>query len=599
MNPPHLPRQPWRLDLGANPKGHSHTFFRIWAPYHQTLKIKVEGKGIFSMRRDNKGFFSLEIAGVGGGDHYVYLLESGEERPDPVSRFLPVSVHGPTQVYDNNEFAWDDNKWKGIAWKECIFYEIHVGAFTQEGTFQSVIEKLAYLKELGITAIELMPVTATPGRWNWGYDGASLYSVNKNYGGPNGLKQLVNAAHALGIAVCLDVVYNHFGPEGNYLADFGPYFSDAYHTPWGKALNYDGAYSNHVREFVIKNALYWITEFHIDVLRLDATHGIYDFNAIPMLKQLRREVHEHAQVLGREIHVIAESDLNDSRIIRSEVEGGWNFSGVWNDDFHHAAHTLFQKEKNGYYQDFKGLPDLCYAIQHGFIYSGQYSESRKRQHGNSSDEIPAEKFVVFTQNHDQVGNRPEGDRLTAHLSLSLQKIIAALTLMTPSIPLLFMGQEYGESNPFEYFVDFDKSLMEAVYEGRKKEFASKNMAFPGEEAFKRSKLSWDLDRPASLELLEWYQALIRLRKAFPPQHNITGNIVSFYSELEAYLAWKYLTLDNRALIVACCFGNDDVELLTFKSLRVCKENLISSSQQLTKKENSWKIPPQTVAFFLI
>ncbi|NGX61441.1 MAG: Malto-oligosyltrehalose trehalohydrolase [Chlamydiae bacterium] len=541
------------LSLGAK-VGEKTTSFRVWAPHHLSLSLHLLGKGMFRMERDKEGYFSFNLERVSPGDRYFYTFGNGLERPDPVSRFLPDGVHGPTEIVDPKSFSWDDLSWKGIPLQEQIFYEIHVGAYTKEGTFYSLIDKLPYIKKLGVTCLEIMPISQFPGRWNWGYDGASPYAPYSGYGGPQGLKELVKAAHAHSLGICLDVVYNHLGPEGNYLAEFGNYFSDTYRTPWGKALNYDGPYSDHVRHYIIQNALYWLSEYHIDALRLDAIHGIYDFSASPMLPELIKEVRLLGQEQGRNIHVIAESGFNDARILHPEEKGGWDLCGVWNDDFHHAMHVTLTGEKTTYYSDFSGLPDLARSLSGGFVYEGQYSSFRKRRHGNSCKGIPYEKFLIFSQNHDQAGNRPWGERLASLVEKEPAKLAACFTLLTPATPLLFMGEEYGEKASFEYFVDYkDERLMRSIFEGRKRESHRTDMPFPGKESFDNSQLSWEFDH----DLLTLYQKLISLRKQFPPApHLTTGDLHVSYSEEESWIAWEYPTKNGSWLGVFCYLGEE-------------------------------------------
>ena len=475
------------------------------------------------MNTKGRGYFSTFIRDLEPGRKYHYLLDRDRLRPDPVSRFQPEGVHGPSEVIDFNGFKWEDADWKGVPLEEMIIYEIHIGTFTPEGTFKAIIPILDYLKnELGVTAIELMPVAQFPGSRNWGYDGTYLYAPQNSYGGPEGLKRLVNASHQIGLAVILDVVYNHLGPEGNYLGDYGPYFTDRYKTPWGAAINYDGPDSDEVRRFVIENALYWVMEYRMDGLRIDAIHGIFDFSARHILYDIKEAVQLEAQRLGRRIVVIAESNLNDVRIINPPSKGGCGLDGQWNDDFHHCLHTLLTNERNGYYQDFGKISQLTKALREGFVYSGQYSSYRKRRHGSSSEHLPFTKFVVFSQNHDQVGNRRIGDRLSTLVSFEALKLAAGTVLLSPYIPLLFMGEEYGEEAPFQYFVNHsDLGLIEAVRKGRKEEFAAfgweGGVPDPQDKGtFLRSKLNRGLRQDGlHRTLLEFYKNLIRLRKEIP------------------------------------------------------------------------------------
>lgn len=466
-----------------------------------------------------RGYFEVEVEGVREGDRYHYLLDGGKRRPDPASRSQPDGVHKASAVVDPGRFSWKDGEWTGLSLKELIIYELHTGTFTPIGTFDAIIPYLAYLKhDVGVTAIELMPVAQFPGRRNWGYDGTYLYAPHSTYGGPRGLQTLVNACHAAGLAVILDVVYNHLGPEGNYLADFGPYFTDRYRTPWGNAMNYDGPDSDEVRHFIISNALYWVTEYHIDVLRLDAIHGIYDFSANHILRELADAVHDQGTRLGRQILVIAESALNDARVVSPPGQGGYGLDGQWNDDFHHALRTTLTNERAGYYQDFEGLRHLATALQEGFVYSGQYSRYHRRRQGNSAQKLAASQLVVFAQNHDQVGNRAFGDRLSTRIPFEALKVAAAVVLLSPHIPLLFMGEEYGETAPFLYFIDHgDPTLVEAVRRGRQEEFAS--FGWSGEIPDPQDPLTFERSRlqvgrqggPRQTAMLKWTRRLIDLR----------------------------------------------------------------------------------------
>lgn len=515
----------WSLDLGATPQTDDVVRFRVWAPYAKTVAVRLLGeeRHPVPLRSDRYGYFEALIRHVPPLTRYQYLLDGSLERPDPASRFQPEGVHGPSAVVHPHDFRWIDQSWGGLPLKDFIIYELHVGTFTNDGIFEAVIPHLRYLKEtVGITAIELMPVAQFPGRRNWGYDGAHPFAVQASYGGPDGLKRLVNACHMMGLAVILDVVYNHLGPEGNYLGDFGPYFTDRYRTPWGSAVNYDGPDSDAVRHYVISNALYWLTEYHIDALRLDAIHGIFDFGACHILKELTLAVHQQAGRLGRQVFVIAESDLNDVRIIDPPTYGGYGLDGQWNDDFHHALRVVLTGERKGYYQDFHDLKDLGTAMREGFVYSGQHSTYRRRRHGNSSEYCRPSRFVVFSQNHDQIGNRAVGDRLSTQLPFDALKVAHAAVLLSPNIPLLFMGEEYGETAPFQYFIEHgDPELVKAVQLGRQREFAHfgwkpEDIPDPQDPAtFERSRLHHTDHDDHQTALLRWTSALIQLRKTIP------------------------------------------------------------------------------------
>ncbi|HET7854191.1 MAG TPA: malto-oligosyltrehalose trehalohydrolase [Candidatus Methylomirabilis sp.] len=512
-----------RLSLGAIYLGNGQCKFRVWAPLADKVEVCLVAprKRIAPLEKDAKGFHQALLDGIKPGTLFVYRLDEKRERPDPASRAQPRGVHGPSAVVDP-AFAWQDRQWRSVPLEEYIIYELHVGTFTPEGTFDAIIPHLDTLNDLGITAVELMPVAQFPGERNWGYDGVYPFAVQNSYGGAGGLKRLVNACHQRELAVVLDVVYNHLGPEGNYLGDFGPYFTDRYRTPWGLALNFDGPWSDEVRRYFIENALYWIMECHIDALRLDALHAIVDLSAQPFLQELADAVHGEAERIGRRIYLIAESDLNDTKLVRSRELGGYGLDAQWNDDFHHALHTLLTGEQSGYYQDFGTLRHLVTALTDGYVYSGQYSHYRGRRHGNSSKSIPARKFIVCSQNHDQVGNRIFGERLSQLVDFDALKLAAAVILLSPYIPLLFMGEEYGEPAPFPYFVSHsDPTLIEAVRRGRREEFAE--FAWQGEPpdpqdeaTFLRAKLDHKLRCDGHNRVLhEFYRELIRLRKTFP------------------------------------------------------------------------------------
>jgi maltooligosyltrehalose trehalohydrolase len=460
------------------------------------------------------------------GDTYSFIFEDGRMRPDPVSRSQPNGVHGPSQVIDPDAFTWSDQNWKGTPLSAYILYELHIGTFTPEGTFASAISKLDHLKDLGITAVELMPVCEFPGTRNWGYDQVDLYAPHSAYGGADGLKNFVDACHQLGMAVVLDVVYNHVGPEGNYLGEFGPYYTDHYRTPWGRAINFDGSYSDGVRRFVIDNALYWLTEYHIDALRLDAIHGIFDLSARHVLSELRDRFHEQAAKLGRQAWIIAESDLNDVRVVKSHEEGGHALDAQWLDEFHHAVRTFLTGVNRAYLAGFGKLWHIQKAITEGFIHDGSYSAFRKRHFGSSSQNVPGYRFVAFIQNHDQIANTSQGARLSQLVSPEICKTAAALLLCSPCLPLLFMGEEFAETNPFLYFTSHgDPGLARSVSEGRWKEF--EEFAVAGDfldpqttEAFERSKLNWNLlHQPYNQAVANVYCELIRWRNRLPCLHN--------------------------------------------------------------------------------
>ena len=503
--------------------------FQVWTPNARRVRLRLMDAADVPMQRSADGTFSVR-AHARGGDRYFYLVDDHKPLPDPVSRLLPEGVHGPTEIVDPAAFAWTDNGWRGLDLRDYVIYELHVGTFSPEGTFDGVIQRLDYLKSLGISVIELMPVAAFPGRRNWGYDGVSLYGVQASYGGPDGLKRLVNAAHRAGLAVMLDVVYNHLGNEGNYLRLFGPYFTHHHTTPWGDAINYDDQGCEGVRRFVVENALYWIREYHLDGLRLDATQTIRDDSHPHIVDEIQENVQRLAGELGRRVCVIAETDENDRRYVLPRSQGGFGVDAVWSDDFHHAVHAFLTGEREGYYQDFGGKEQIVRALNQGFAYQGEpfkFWNGRKR--GTPAEGIPLPAHVICTQNHDQVGNRARGDRLDSLIPRGASKLIAALLLLAPETPLLFMGQEYGEIAPFQFFTDFgDPALQQAVREGRRREFEH-FVAFGGEvpdpqdpATFERSRIQlpdsngrWPAasgQKNPHREMLEWYRQLIALRR---------------------------------------------------------------------------------------
>ena len=517
------------LTLGAHPTGEEDCEFLVWAPLARKVELQIETseRRLEPMDACADGYFGCRVRGVPPGSTYLYRLDDSKIRPDPASRSQPQGVHHPSEVV-SAKFDWEDSNWKGVPLVDLVLYEIHTGTFTPEGTFKAIIPRLAALKKLGVNMIELMPVAQFPGSRNWGYDGVHPFAVQNSYGGPRSLRTLVNACHREGLGVVLDVVYNHLGPEGNYLRDFGPYFTDRYKTPWGEAINFDGPSSDHVRRFFIENALYWISDFHVDALRLDAIHAIVDNSAVPFLEELAQKVQSLAARLGRTVHVIAESDLNDSRIVHPREVGGFGCDAQWNDDFHHAVHALLTGERVGYYEDFGSASQIATACTSGYVYSGQYSAYRQRRFGNSSCDVPARRFVVFSQNHDQVGNRAKGDRLSAIVGFEKLKLAAGVVLLSPFVPLLFMGEEYGETAPFQYFVSHaDQSLIDAVRKGRTDEFA--RFGWQGEipdpqsvETFERSRLNWSLLDTGKHQILrEFYAALLGFRRSVPSLSNLS------------------------------------------------------------------------------
>ena len=512
--------------LGAALAGASCDF-RVWALWPEKVTLRLlpsVARGMpacdLAMARGEDDIWSARSQSR-AGDRYFLIAGNSKPVPDPVSRLLPEGVHGPTEIVDPSSFAWTDSNWRGLPLSDYIIYELHIGTFTPEGTFAAAIAKLPYLQKLGITVIELMPVAAFPGKRNWGYDGVSPYAVQASYGGPEGLRRFVDAAHKLGLGVMLDVVYNHLGNEGNYLRQFAPYFTDAHKTPWGDAINYDQECCQQVRNYVIQNALYWIREYHMDGLRLDAVQTIVDDSPTHILAEIGEEAVALGRVLGREVCVISETDQNDAKLVRPRHRGGFGMSALWSDDFHHAVHAFFTGERQGYYQDFGEPGQIVSALNDGFVFQGQpakYWNGHPR--GTSAQDVPAPAHVICLQNHDQVGNRPRGDRLTTLIPRGARMAAAALLLLSPHTPLLFMGEEYDEAHPFLFFTDYgDPALRKAVSQGRHNEFenfghAVESVPDPQDPAtFERSKLNWQVAR-ARNQMLEWYKSLLKLRKKY-------------------------------------------------------------------------------------
>jgi maltooligosyltrehalose trehalohydrolase len=497
--------------------------FRVWAPEKNAMWLWLSGRDAgLPMQKDGSGYFVLDVPDVGAGQQYLYSPDGGPLHPDPASAYQPDGVYAASCVVDHAAFSWTDGDWKGRPLAESILYELHVGTFTLEGTFEAIIPRLDALGELGVNALELMPVAAFSGERNWGYDGAFLYAVFAGYGGPKGLKRLVDACHRRGIAVFLDVVYNHIGREGNCLEAFGPYFSDKYQTPWGKAINYDGAWSDGVREFIVENALYWAEHYHIDGLRLDAVHEIFDRNAVTIWNELYGAVRDWEARSGRRCWLMAESDGNNPRVIRPPDLGGQGFDAQWMDDFHHSLYALIDPSGAKHYQDFGTIEQFAKAWVEGFVHSGEYVRFRYRRHGASSAGIGGDHFVVFNQNHDLPGNRPDGARLSALVELPALKLAAAAVLLSPYIPLLFMGEEYGEAAPFYFFSDYQEDqTASGLVDSRREQFAVFNFdgesRDPQDEAtFLASKLNWGQREQGDHRLLlDWYGELIRLRRAHP------------------------------------------------------------------------------------
>ncbi|HEY3834885.1 MAG TPA: malto-oligosyltrehalose trehalohydrolase [Acidimicrobiia bacterium] len=495
--------------------------FAVWAPDAARVDLEVDDER-FALAPDARGWWHDSGRRPQPGERYGFAVDGGAARPDPRSASQPDGVDARSEVIDHDNFAWRDHEWRGVSLRGAVLYELHVGTFTPDGTFAAAIERLDHLVALGIDAIELMPVAEFAGTRGWGYDGVDLYAPHHDYGGPDGLKRLVDACHTRNLGVVLDVVYNHLGPAGNYLAEFGPYFSEQHHTNWGAALNFDGAGSDEVRRFIIDNALMWLRDYHIDGLRLDAVHAIVDDSAVHILEALAVEVDALATASGRPLFLVAESDRNDPRIVRSRDAGGYGLDAAWADEWHHALHAALTGEQTGYYEDFGSIGLLAKALRQAWVYDGTWSPHRQRHHGRATTGLAGHQFVVCTQNHDQVGNRAIGERFDMLTTNGRARVAAALLLTSPFVPMLFQGEEWAASTAFQYFTDHDAELGRAVSEGRRREFAAfgwspDDVPDPqARETFLVSKLDWkELDRGPHRSMLSWYTALIALRRRHP------------------------------------------------------------------------------------
>jgi maltooligosyltrehalose trehalohydrolase len=527
------------------------TTFSVWAPKateRVDLVLPGEGRRVEMTPDRRQGWWTVDVPDAGPGTDYQFSLDAGPEFPDPRSPFQPEGVHGPSCVVDHDAFEWTDQLWRGAApLSGALIYEAHVGTFTPEGTFEAAVSRLPHLVDLGVTHLELLPVAEFPGERGWGYDGVDLFAPHHAYGGPEGLKRLVDGCHGAGIGVIIDVVYNHLGPDGNYLGAYGPYFTDRYNTPWGDAVNYDDAGSDEVRDFVCDNACHWLEHYHADGLRLDAVHAIFDTSAVHILEEMARRVATLQAGLGRRKFLIAESDLNDPKLVRAPEAGGFGLDAAWSDDFHHALHTALTGETSGYYEDFGGLEPLGRALERGYVYAGDHSPHRGRRHGRPLTGVPASRLLGYLQNHDQVGNRARGERSSALMSTGRLHIAAALVLCGPFVPMLFQGEEWGATTPFQYFTDhIDDELGRLVSEGRRREFSAfgwkpEDVPDPQDRAtFERSLLDWaELDKEPHAALLDWHKSLIALRRSTPALSD--GNFHEVECSWDEDRAWFRLT----------------------------------------------------------
>lgn len=567
--------------------------FQVWAPKPDRVEL-VLSSGRHDMHPADAGWWSVDVADAGPGTRYGFSLDGGPVRPDPRSASQPDGIDGWSEVVDHAAFEWTDGQWRGVPLAGAVLYELHIGTFTAGGTFDAAIERLTHLVELGVDAIELLPVAEYSGSRGWGYDGVDLFAPHHAYGGPDGLKRFVDACHRHGLGVVMDVVYNHLGPAGNYLPEFGPYFSDRHHTNWGPAINFDGPGSDEVRRFVIDNALMWLRDFHIDGLRLDAVHAIVDDSAVHVLEELGAEVAALAAQVGRPLFLIAESDLNDPKFVRSRHAGGYGLDAAWADEWHHALHAVLTGERAGYYDDYGSIAQLAKALRQAWVYDGTWSAGRGRHHGRSPAGIEGHRFVVCAQNHDQVGNRAVGDRLGEVVGDGRLRIAAALLLTAPFTPLLFQGEEWGASTPFQYFTDHaDAELGAAVSRGRRDEFGSfgwepDEVPDPQLEAtFQRSKLDWtEVDREPHAGLLAWYRTLITLRREQPDLSDPRWERVDVRFDDDE----RWLVVERGSCRVVVNVGDAD------RALRCDRPVLLAGSHDGVRVEHDQVIvPPDAVA----
>ncbi len=597
--------------IGANYLGNNKTEFWVFAPHVQQISVHIltPDEQRINLNPQLRGYHHGVAENVAPGANYLFCF-NGHEFPDPVSRYQPQGVFGPSQVVDP-QFHWSNSEWRGIRLSHYIIYECHVGTMTAEGTFKAIIPLLDQLCDLGITALELMPIAQFCGERNWGYDGVFPFAPQNSYGTPQDLKELINACHERGLAVILDVIYNHLGPEGNILGNYGPYFTDRYHTPWGAAINFDGPYSDAVRYFFLQNALMWLRDYHFDALRLDALHTIFDYSAYHFLAELSDYVHHYAHQSKRHIFLIAESALNDAKLIRPHQIGGYALDAQWNDDFHHALHALITGEDKGYYQDFGKIEDLTKAFREGFVLTGQYSNFWLCRHGGSSLNVPVEKFVVFSQNHDHIGNRPQGERSTQLMNFEQLKLTAGLVLLSPFIPLLFMGEEYAETAPFLYFTSHNSPvLQQAVWEGRKSELKSffgvdETPDPQSENSFLKSKLDGSLkNRQPHQNLYQFYKKLIQLRKTMPCLIELNKKNYHVESSPKHKILFLHRWHDKNELFIIFNFKDQENNILNGlargnwrKILDSSQPNHDDQSVIETNKPYLIKIPPHTLFIF--
>jgi maltooligosyltrehalose trehalohydrolase len=569
--------------------------FEVWAPRASTMEVKIGNKK-FPMEKKSRHYWSAAIEEAGPGTDYGFVIDGLEPAlPDPRTQWQPHGVHAESRLVGHSAFAWSDQDWQAPPLSSALIYELHLGTFTPEGTLKAAESHLDYLKALGVTHVELMPIANFPGKRGWGYDGVDLYAIFNAYGEPDDLKRFVDACHGKGVAVLLDVVYNHLGPVGNYLGKFGPYFTHSHTTPWGDAVNFEEAGATEVRRFLIDNALMWLRDYHIDGLRLDAVHAYMDRSAIHFLEEITGEVRRLEAAMGKHFVLIAESDLNDPRIVKAEEAGGYGLDAQWSDDFHHALFSVISGERAGYYADFGSLAQLAKSLRCVFVYDGNYSEYRHRNHGRQVVGLSGHRFIGFVQNHDQVGNRAQGERVSHEAGVGRAKIAAALVLTAPFVPMLFQGEEFGASAPFLYFTDYDDpELGRMISEGRKKEFVAFGWApdqIPDpqdEQTFLQSKLNWaELTEQPHRSLLQWHKDLINLRRNQSKLNDGNLNAVNVRIDEEA----QWLVLERGNLRIACNLGRAPVDVEVGDGSRI----LLASDDSIALSGANIRLGPDSVA----
>ncbi len=570
--------------------------FSVWAPYPDAVKVRI-GEAEYPMTCTEGGWWRVSVDVPWGTDYTFLLGDDPTPFPDPRGLRQPKGVHGPSQTYDQKAFPWTDGTWAGAPLSGGVIYEIHVGTFTPGGTFDSAIERLPYLADLGITHLELMPIAEFPGEFGWGYDGVAFFAVTENYGGPDALNRFVDACHQNCLSVVLDVVYNHFGPVGNYANNFGPYLTTKHHTPWGDAINFEEGGSDEVRRYFCDNALMWMRDFHIDGLRLDAVHEYMDRSAIHFMEQLSSEVEVLSSTLGRKLVLIAESDLNDPRVVTPREASGFGMDAQWSDDFHHSLFTVLYKspEGMGYYDDFGTMEDLAKSLKEVFVYDGIYSSYRKRTHGRPAVRLSAHHFLGFIQNHDQVGNRATGDRIEHIIGMPRSKVAAAVVLLAPFLPMIFQGEEYAADTPFQYFAHHeDPAMAKSVSEGRKKDFAvfgwnPEEVPDPEKrETFERSKLNWnEITEGRHAEMLDWTRKLIHLRRSSPSLND--GDLSHIKVRFDEEKRW--LSMKRGAVRLICNLGTEVHRSPNPERLAL----VLRSAEDVTLTETEVVLPPDTVA----